>query len=134
MSRLVLLLPDGRALGFPDRDSLEAALSLGRDYSAAHTPSPAAPDEPLRSAEDAAPLLGVSARWLEDAARAGLVPYVQLGRFIRFSVADVARHCARAGAPLPTEAEKALAGRFNGRKNRCELTPNPLTLKGNSRG
>lgn len=131
--RIVLLLPDGRSLGFPDREALETALALGRDYSAAQAASQAATDEPLRSAEDAAPLLGVSARWLEDSARAGLVPHVQLGRFVRFRVSDVARHCARPGAPPPSEVEKAVAARFNGQKNRCGSTPNPLNGKGNAR-
>jgi hypothetical protein len=60
-------------------------------------PSPAAA-EPLLDADQAAAQLSVTARWLEDSARAGIIPHIKLGRFIRFRVSEIAAHCRIEGA------------------------------------
>lgn len=58
-------------------------------------------DEPMLDADEAAKRLSVSARWLEDSARAGIIPHYKLGRFIRFRVSDLAAHCRVDGAAIP---------------------------------
>lgn len=45
--------------------------------------------ERLHTVDEAADLLRVGSRWLADQARAGKVPHRRLGRFIRFSDADL---------------------------------------------
>lgn len=67
------------------------------------TPSPA---EPLLDADEAARQLSVTARWLEDSARAGIIPHVKLGRFIRFRVSEIAAHCRVEGAPMPGSTDR----------------------------
>jgi hypothetical protein len=80
-----------------------------RDAAAEFTPVDrirSAPDiEPLLDADTAATQLGVTARWLEDSARAGIVPYHKLGRFIRFRVSEIAAHCRVDGAAAPTDSQ-----------------------------
>jgi hypothetical protein len=61
--------------------------------------------EPLVDADTAAAQLGVTARWLEDGARADIVPHYRLGRFIRFRASEVAAHFRVAGAPVPTDSQ-----------------------------
>jgi hypothetical protein len=74
-------------------------LKLARaQYEAALVPLPTAtgersPDEDLLEAKAAAAKLGVTARWLEDSARAGIVPHYKLGRFLRFRVSEVTKIC-----------------------------------------
>jgi len=102
--RVVIPLADGRWLAL-DRATFNAALAAGREFSAAPSPAAAATDEPLLDAEQAAQRLGVTARWLEDSARLGIIPCHKLGRFIRFRVSDVAAHCRIEGAPMPTDCE-----------------------------
>ena len=48
----------------------------------------AAPDRLLKAAEVAV-ILGMSKRWVEEQARAGEIPCVPLGRFVRFRREDV---------------------------------------------
>lgn len=100
--RVLLALPDGRWLALA-RDAFEAALVSGAE-SVASPASSAATQEPLLDADHAAAQLGVTARWLEDCARAGIVPHHKLGRFIRFRVSDIAAHFRVEGAP-PTDNE-----------------------------
>jgi excisionase family DNA binding protein len=57
--------------------------------------------EPLLDAPQAAAQLAVSTRWLEDSARAGIIPHHKFGRFIRFRVSEVAAHCRFEGAAIP---------------------------------
>jgi excisionase family DNA binding protein len=99
--RVFVPLPDGRWLAL-SLEAFESALVAGSEAIAAPAPSSGAASEPLLDAEDAAAQLGVSARWLEDCARAGIVPHHKLGRFVRFRVSDVAAHFRVAGAPVPT--------------------------------
>lgn len=105
---MLIALPDGRWLGLR-ADALEAALVAGAEAIAAHALSGAARVggvvEPLLSAEEAAPQLGVSARWLEDSARAEIVPHFKLGATRRFRVSEVAAHFRVAGALPPTDSE-----------------------------
>jgi hypothetical protein len=87
-------------------ESFTAALVAGGDVIAGPSPSPAgSAPEPLLDADQAAAQLNVTARWLEDSARAGIVPHHKLGRFIRFRVSELAAHSLVAGAPMvsPTD-------------------------------
>lgn len=65
--------------------------------------------EPLLDAHEAARRLGVTARWLEDSARAGIVPHHRFGRFIRFRVSDIAAHCRITGALVTTDSQSVRA-------------------------
>lgn len=99
---ILVPLPDGRWLALA-RETFEAALSAGHERLAAGPSSATSTAEPLLDADQAAAQLGVTARWLEDSARAGIVPHHKLGRFIRFRVSDVAAHFRIEGAPIPME-------------------------------
>jgi hypothetical protein len=107
--RVLIALPDGRWLAL-GADLFESALRAGTEAIGAHALLGVAgcergAIEPLLSAEEAAPQLGVSARWLEDAARAEIVPQFKLGATRRFRVSEIANHFRVAGAPLPTDSE-----------------------------
>lgn len=98
----IILVPlqDGRWLAL-SRAELDAALIAGTECMAASTPaSSAAVQEPLLDASQAAAQLGISTRWLEDCARAGIIPHYKLGRFVRFRASEVAAHCRVDGAPI----------------------------------
>jgi hypothetical protein len=85
-----------------DRETFAAALAAGAELTATAAPSPTASTaEPLLDADQAAAQMNVTARWLEDSARAGIIPHVKLGRFIRFRVSEIAAHCRVEGAPMP---------------------------------
>jgi hypothetical protein len=95
------------------REEYEAALAAGAELSGVHAPSSAAPGvEPLLDADQAASRLNVTARWLEDSARAGIVPHHKLGRFIRFRVSDIANHCRVEGAPMPSSTDSLSVSPF----------------------
>ncbi len=105
MADLVVLEFCGEPAAFT-LEELEAARARALTLLSTRTsPSPGSPAEPLLDAEHAAEQLGVTARWLEDCARAGIVPHHKLGRFIRFRVSDVAAHFQVAGAPPPTDSQ-----------------------------
>jgi hypothetical protein len=95
--RVLIALPDGRWLAL-EREVFDAALEAGAELAGGTPRAAAATPEPLVDAEHAATALGVTARWLEDCARAGIVPHHKLGRFIRFRVSDLAAHSQVAGA------------------------------------
>jgi excisionase family DNA binding protein len=86
------------------REDFDAALAAGARI-VGSTPAGATVEssEALLDAEQAAMQLGVSTRWLEDSARAGIVPHYKLGRFIRFRASEIAKHCHVGGA-TPREA------------------------------
>jgi hypothetical protein len=103
--RVLIPLTDGRWLAL-DRETFAAALAAGTELMAA--PSPAAgPAEPLVDADQAGAQLNVTARWLEASARAGIIPHVKLGRFIRFRVSEIAAHCRVEGAPMPGSTDSS---------------------------
>jgi len=79
------------------REEFEAALAAGARLTASSA-DPLELPEALLDAEQAAQRLAVSSRWLEDSARAGIVPHYKLGRYIRFRVTEVAVHCRVEGA------------------------------------
>jgi hypothetical protein len=81
-------------------DAYRAALAAGAEMTAGVAPSPTAA-EALLDADQAATQLSVTARWLEDSARAGIIPHIKLGKFTRFRVSEIATHCRIAGAPMP---------------------------------
>ena len=94
-------LPDGRWLALT-REHFDAALNAGTERMAASAPSSSAPvQEPLLDAVQAAAQLGLSTRWLEDCARAGIVPHYKFGRFVRFRASELAAHCRVDGAAIP---------------------------------
>jgi len=101
---ICVALPDGRWLAL-DRETFAAALVAGAEMMAADAPSPAAATEPLLDADQAAAQMSLSARWLEDSARAGIIPHIKLGRFIRFRVSEIAAHCRVEGAPMPSSTD-----------------------------
>jgi len=85
-----------------DRETFAAALAAGAELTVGASPSPiASAAERLLDADQAAIELNVTARWLEDSARAGIIPHHKLGRFIRFKVSEIAAHCRVDGAPMP---------------------------------
>jgi len=92
------------------RDAFEAALAAGAALLPGTSGSSIDVAEPLLDAEQAAPLLGVSGRWLEDSARAGIVPHYKMGRFLRFRTSEVAVHCRILGAPSASVPHAAVLG------------------------
>ncbi len=102
--RILVALPDGRWLAL-DAEAFDAALVAGAASTAAASTPGSSAGEPLLDADQAAAHLGLMARWLEDGARAGIVPHYKFGRFIRFKVSEVAAHFAVAGAPPPTDSQ-----------------------------
>jgi hypothetical protein len=99
-NRICVPLPDGRWLAL-DREAFAAALAAGAEMTAGAAPSSPATAEPLLDADQAAAQMNVTARWLEDSARAGIIPHVKLGKFTRFRVSEIAAHCRIEGAPMP---------------------------------
>ena len=104
--RVLIALPDGRWLALSS-DVFETALRAGAESigAAAAPGATRANVEPLLSAEDAAPQVGVTARWLEDSARAGIVPHFKLGSTRVFRVSELADHFRVSGAPPPTDSQ-----------------------------
>jgi excisionase family DNA binding protein len=98
------------------RDTFDAALAAGVEAMAAAPSSTVSSGEHLVDAAQAAAQLGVTARWLEDSARAGIVPHHKLGRYIRFRVSDVAAHFRVAGAPPPTDRQSVMPIRRHARQ------------------
>jgi hypothetical protein len=99
--RVCVPLPDGRWLCL-SREEFCAALSAGEELNAGLAPTPGhASTEPLLDANQAAAALAVTPRWLEDSARAGIIPHVKLGKYTRFRASEIAAHCRIAGAPMP---------------------------------
>lgn len=109
--RVIIPLPNVGVLSL-DRDVYEAALRQGAELIAAPAASGAVV-EPLVDAEQAAAQLGVTARLLEDYARAGIAPCFQIGRFVRFRVSEVAAHFRRDGAVVPASTDSESFGRKN---------------------
>jgi excisionase family DNA binding protein len=57
---------------------------------------------PLLDARQAAAILNVPASWIAAEARAGRIPHVRLGRYVRFSSDELARWCdGRSVGPRP---------------------------------
>ncbi len=107
MSDWVLIaLSDGRWLAL-SAEALEGALRAAAESigAAAASGTRGANVEPLLSAEEAGQQCGVTARWLEDSARAGIVPHFKFGGTRRFRVSELADHFRIAGAPPPTNSE-----------------------------
>jgi hypothetical protein len=105
--RVLVPLPDGRWLAM-DRDVFEAALIAGAEATIGVPGGPpssaGSPVEPLLDARQAAEKLSVTARILDDYARAGIAPHYKLGRYLRFRVSEVAAHFRVAGAAPPTDS------------------------------
>lgn len=93
-------LPDGRWLALTREDFDAAVIAGAQSMAASAHSSSAVVQEPLLDAPKAAEQLGISIRWLEDCARAGIIPHHKFGRFIRFRVSEVAAHCRVDGAVI----------------------------------
>jgi excisionase family DNA binding protein len=89
------------------REAFDAAIAAGSRL-IGFSATPLEVPEALLDAEQAAERLGVSNRWLEDSARAGIVPHYKLGRYIRFRVTEVAGHCRVTG---PNQLDNDLSSR-----------------------
>ncbi|MFZ1926911.1 MAG: helix-turn-helix domain-containing protein [Solirubrobacteraceae bacterium] len=63
--------------------ALEVASLIGRETHA-----------PLLDARQAAAILNVPASWIAAEARAGRIPHVRLGRYVRFNAEELMRWCA----------------------------------------
>ena len=110
--RILVPLAGGQWLAI-DRVAFVAGLAAGAEMTGAASPSPTSfAAEPLLDADQAAAQMNVTARWLEDSARAGIIPHHKLGRFIRFRVSEVAAHCRVEGAPMHGSTDKPRGGSF----------------------
>ncbi len=88
------------------REEFETALTEGAKRKGLVAPSISTETpEALLDADQAGAQLGITSRWLEDSARAGIVPHYKLGRFLRFRVSEIATHCRVAGAPPQSMSE-----------------------------
>jgi hypothetical protein len=96
-----VLVPFGPALLALDEDAYLAALEAGRAFQGQPTVR-TLEVEPIVDAEACGKALSVSARWLEESARAGLVPCYRFGKQVRFRVSEVA--AAHRDAPIPARA------------------------------
>jgi hypothetical protein len=97
---ICVALPDGRWLAM-DQAAFTAALAAGAELTA-RGPSPANTiTEPLLDSDQIAAQTGMNARWFEDMARAGIIPHMKLGKFMRFRLSEIAAHCHVEGAPMP---------------------------------
>src|SRR5438874_444628 len=114
--RVIIPLPGVGTLVL-DGETYQAALAAGRALSGALS-APAAAPEPLLDADQAAAQLSVTARWLEDMARAAIIPHHKFGRWLRFRVSEVAAHCRVEGAPMPspTDSQSVTAFRRQSRQ------------------
>jgi excisionase family DNA binding protein len=59
--------------------------------------------ERLLDAKEIADRLGVPESWIRESARAGVIPHVRLGRYVRFDLADVEAwigECKRPGRSI----------------------------------
>jgi excisionase family DNA binding protein len=101
--RVVVLIPlPGVGMLAMSREAYAEALEAGAQFvvgGSAPSPAGSAP-EPLLDADQAAAQLNVTARWLEDSARAGIIPHHKLGRFLRFRVSELAEYSRIEGAPM----------------------------------
>jgi excisionase family DNA binding protein len=86
--RVVLVLPDGRALAL-DAEAYQAALAEGSKLCAAPAMPGAATNETLVDADQLAALLNIPATWIEQKAREGVIPSLEFGRWRRFRRSEV---------------------------------------------
>ena len=86
--RIAIPLPDGRWIAL-DRETFDAALAAGAQLS----PPPATVRVPacprLLTSEQLAEQLTIPATWLEEAARRDEVPFVRIGKYVRFDLDEV---------------------------------------------
>jgi len=105
MTDRVLVTVPGLGVLALARDVFTEALLAGAELSVTAPASHASAVEPLLDSKDAAAQLGIESRWLEDSARAGIIPHHKFGRYTRFRVSEVAAHCRIDGAAIPTQRE-----------------------------
>ncbi len=91
-----------------DLETYQAALAAGAELVTGVPAAPGvagAPIESLLDADQAAGALGVTARLLEDLARAQIIPHHRIGgRAVRFKVSEIQAHSLVAGAASPTDS------------------------------
>lgn len=114
MSERVLIPLPGIGTLALDGETYRAALAEGAERTGAPAPSAAVTDaEPLLDAEQAAARLNITARWLEDSARAGIIPHHKFGRFIRFRVSELAAHSRVEGASTDSQSVARFRGQLH---------------------
>jgi excisionase family DNA binding protein len=87
-NRIVVLLPDGRALALAP-EAYQAALAEGLTLSGPPRTTDRTSDESLLDAEQLAAVLSVPASWIEQKAREGVIPSLEFGRWRRFRRSEV---------------------------------------------
>ncbi len=113
MTDLVLVPVPGLGTLALSREAFAEALAAGAEMIAAAAPSSVASTpstEPLLDADQAGAQMCVSGRWLEESARAGIIPHVRLGKYLRFRVSEIAAHCRVKGAPPPRAMDSESVG------------------------
>ena len=100
MNQRVLIPLAGLGTFALDREQFDAGIAAGLELNSG-SPACTPKVEALLDADQAAQQCSVSARWLEDSARAGIIPHYKLGRFIRYRVSEIVAHCRVEGAAIP---------------------------------
>jgi hypothetical protein len=72
-----------------NREAFDAAVAAGKEYSGEQSAPEPMPDSRLLDSKQMADKLGVPKTWLEQAARNGDVPVVQVGKYRRFDPVEV---------------------------------------------
>lgn len=95
-NRIAIPLPDRRWLVL-DEPTFRAALAAGDEFvpNTSREPACRAERRELLTAVEAGRLLGVDASWLLLRARRREIPYVKLGKYLRFDPDAVIAHCAK---------------------------------------
>lgn len=86
--RILVVLPDGRALAL-GAEAYQSALAEGGKLWAAPATHSEATSEPLVDADQLAALLNIPATWIEQKAREGVIPSLEFGRWRRFRRSEV---------------------------------------------
>lgn len=88
MTAVLVVLPDGRSLGFPSAEALADAFALGKQMcppaAEAVGAAASADDERLLDAEELAAALNLPRNWIEEHARSGEIPHIRAGRWVRY--------------------------------------------------
>ena len=129
---VIVGLPDGTVGAFPLADvvqarRLAAELGLGASPRANAAPAvaPVAGQERLLNSRELSELLGVGDTLLEQMAKDGRIPYLRIGKALRFKFSDVEAALRHADRSTATHMQAPdLHGRF-GEHNRKTTGQNP---------
>ena len=86
-----IIIPFGNRLIVLSDEELQAALRRGDELSGQLIPASrhASENEPLLTAEEISQKTGIPASWFLERARRGKIPFVRLGKYIRFKMQDI---------------------------------------------